>query len=201
MPPLPSRWLRFISLVLVASAVASCRAAWQQPDRVIAGLALHRGERVADLGAGPGYFTFRLADAVGPEGRVFAVEVDPAKVEALRQQATERGYTNVEARLGAFDDARLPAASVDVVFLCNVYHHIDGRPAYFAKLREALAPGGRVAIVELADRGLVGVFMASHTTEVDVMNRELTEAGYRMRQRLDDLPAQTFTTWEVAPSH
>ncbi len=186
---------------IVFSALAplvSCRAAWQRPDRVVEGLGLRHGDRVADLGAGSGYFTFRLADAVGANGKVFAVEVSEAKVEALRREAAERGYANVEPVLAAFDDARLPPGGVDVVFLCNVYHHIDGRPAYFAKLRGALAGEGRVAIVELADRGLVSLFLSSHTTHLDARTREMGEAGYRLKQRLEDLPAQTFTLWEPA---
>ena len=172
---------------IVFSALAllvSCRAAWQRPDRVVEGLGLRQGDRVADLGAGSGYLTFRLADAVGANGKVFAVEVSEAKVEALRREAAERGYANVEPVLAAFDDARLPPGAVDVVFLCNVYHHIDGRPAYFAKLRafrDVTAYKSKAdMIAELkADNPAYIISLLEANTEDDVRDRYVHTFGPR----------------------
>jgi predicted methyltransferase len=162
------------------------RDAWQQPERVVADLALVPGARVADLGAGGGYFTFRLAHAVGPTGLVFAVDVDPDMVDFLAQQAAEQGFTNVRPVLAAGDDPRLPER-VDLVFTSNTYHHLENRAAYFSALRErALAPGGRVAIVEYRPEA------TSHATARETIEREMTAAGFRLEKSFDYLERQHF---------
>ena len=113
-----------IVLVLLVPFGAGCTASkrlayegfgrdtWQQSERVVKELGLKPGDQVADLGAGSGYFTFRLADAVGPSGRVYAVDIDSAMLEYLTRQAIERGYQNVETVLAAPDDPRLPDGGI-----------------------------------------------------------------------------------------
>ena len=105
------------------------RDEWQQADRVIAALGLEPGDSVADLGSGGGYFTFLLADAVGENGHVYAVDVAADMNERLAGIAAERGYSQVETILAAPDDANLPSAGVDLVFTSNTYHHIQDRTA------------------------------------------------------------------------
>ena len=98
---------------------------------MVADLALAPGARVADLGAGGGYFTFRLARAVGPTGLVYAVDVDPGMVDFLAEQAAEQALANVRPVLAAGDDPRL-SEPVDLVFTSNTYHHLANRVAYFS---------------------------------------------------------------------
>lgn len=170
------------------------RDAWQQPARVVEALALAPGDRVADLGAGGGYFTFRLADAVGPGGRVLAVDVDDGMLSALARDAGERGVAQVEVVHAAPDDARLAPASVDLVFTSNTYHHLQDRVAYFERLAAALAPGGRVAIVEFRESpSWVG---GHHATSEEEIEREMTAAGYRRVARHDFLERQSFLVFE-----
>lgn len=165
---------------------------WQQPDRVVADLALPTGARVADLGSGGGYFTFRLAEAVGPSGRVYAVDVDEGMNDYVTQEATERGLTNVVAVLAGADDARLPEP-VDLVFTSNVYHHLTERVAYFRRLRERhLAPDGRLAIVEFRPEAF------SHATARDTIESELAAAGYRLVAAHDYLERQHFLIFAAA---
>ena len=123
------------------------RDSWQQPERVVASLALETGARVADLGAGGGYFTFRLAEAVGSEGQVYAVDIDEDMVAYIEEQAGDEGYGQVRGVRAGTDDAQLPEP-VDLVFTCNTYHHLQDRTAYFERLRGSLRPRGRVAVVE-----------------------------------------------------
>ena len=120
---------------------------------MIALLGIGPGDRVADLGAGGGYFTFRLAEAVGESGRVYAVDVDDDMVDYLTQQARERGAANVAVVRGEFEDPKLPDGEIDLLFTCNTYHHIADRSAYFRRVLVDLAPSGRVAIVEFDGRG------------------------------------------------
>ena len=168
------------------------RDAWQQPERVVADLALAPGARVADLGAGGGYFTFRLARAVGPTGLVYAVDVDTSMVDFLAEQATEQDLANVHPVLAASDDPRLPDR-VDLVFTSNTYHHLENRAAYFSALRErALTSAGRVAIVEYRPE------VTSHATARETIEQELAAAGFRLAKSFDYLERQHFLVFEVA---
>lgn len=122
------------------------RDAWQKPDDVIRALALQGDEVVADVGAGTGYFTVRLARAL-PRGRVLAIDVEPDMVRYMGERAQREGLRNVETILAPPNDAAL-TASVDVVLVVDTVHHIAQRPTYFAKVRERLASGGRVVVVD-----------------------------------------------------
>jgi ubiquinone/menaquinone biosynthesis C-methylase UbiE len=164
------------------------RDEWQQPERVIAALALAPGARVADLGAGGGYFTFRLADAVGPSGLVYAVDVDPDMLSYLRERAAAEQRANVVVVEAAYDDPRLPEAGVELVLVVNTYHHLEGRVAYFERVKQALRPGGRLAIIELREGG----FPAGHFTSPEVIQSELEAAGYALAARHDFLERQSF---------
>ncbi len=201
--------VRLKALVLLLAVLAGCtsfkrfayegfgRDDWQQPARVVEALEIEPGDRVADLGAGGGYFTFRLADATGPEGVVYAVDVDPDMTAFLRERAAAEGYANVRVIDAAPDDPRLPAGGVDLIFTSNTYHHIPDRVAYFARLEEVLAPGGRVAILELRNEGLFsGCF--GHGTSEEEIRREMEAAGYRLAARHDFLDRQSFLVFVPA---
>jgi predicted methyltransferase len=175
------------------------RDEWQQPARVVEALALAPGDRVADLGAGGGYFTFRLADAVGPGGRVYAVDVDSSMTEHIRKRAEKEGRANVEAVLAEPDDAKLPAGGIDLVLTVNTYHHLADRSAYFARLRPALRGRARVAVVEYRpESGWFGT-TSSHATAPEEIEREMTAAGYRLDARHDFLERQSFLVFRAAP--
>lgn len=169
------------------------RASWQLPERVIDALALEPGDTVADLGSGDGYFTFRLAEAVGAEGRVYAVDIDPEALAEIDRAAEQRGLDNVITVEARTDDPLLPDGEIDLVFLCNAYHHLDERPDYFARLREDLTPRGRVAAVEPLDSGFaVLVNPPGHATPIEAMREEMAAAGYHPVRSFDFLPIQSL---------
>jgi ubiquinone/menaquinone biosynthesis C-methylase UbiE len=169
------------------------RDSWQQPDRVLSTLEIAPGDRVADLGAGGGYFTFRLAQAVGEGGRVFAVDVDEGMNDALREDIAERGATNIEVVQAAYDDPRLALGSVDLVFTSNTYHHIQDRVAYFERVAPALSQGGRVAIIDFKPEGF---FQKRHATSSETIRAEMASAGYALVDELDFLERQSFLVFE-----
>lgn len=170
---------------------ASWRDRWQQPQVVLQALALQPGDRVADLGAGGGYFTFRLADAVGPTGQVYAVDVDKSNLDYIARRAKERGYTNVETVLAEYDDPSLPENNIDLIFTCNVYHHLENRSDYFTSAARYLRPGGRVAIIDLGGQSWFHRLFG-HWTPKETSKTEMEAAGYSLTTDFDFPKRQNF---------
>jgi predicted methyltransferase len=167
---------------------------WQKPDEVLAALDLEPGDRVADLGAGGGYFTFRLADAVGPEGRVYAVDVDPGMLDYIAEQAKEQGRANVEVVLAELQDPKLPEP-VDLIFTVDTYHHLEDRTAYFAGAKRYLRDDARLAVIEF-DGGGFFARMFGHYTAPETIREELEAAGYDLESAPDFLDRQSFLIFE-----
>jgi arsenite methyltransferase len=173
------------------------RDQWQQRDRVIDSLQIRPGDRIADIGSGSGYFVFALAKAVGPDGKVYAVDVDPAMNQLVAERAQKEGVANVEVILAKPDDPILPSAGVDLIFSSNTYHHIDNRISYLAKLRNYLRPNGRIAIVEFDRRGwFQGI--SKHYTPSELIKREMEQAGYGLQQEFTFLDRQSFLIFAPA---
>jgi len=174
------------------------RAAWQKPDRLVAALGLHRGQVVAELGSGPGYFTLRLARAVGPSGRVYAVDPEPAMLQALRERLERSGLRNVTPILGMGDDPLLPPGSCDLALIVNAYHHFaDGR-ALLRRLTRALRPRGRVVNVDWALRETPVGPPLERRVAPETFIRAARGAGLRLIRARDLLPHQYFLVLERA---
>ena len=198
-----SGYPKLVILTLIALLIASCarlkqfayegfnRDSWQQPDKVIAALNLHPGAVVADLGSGGGYFTFKLARAVAPSGKVYAVDVDKDMIELIAKRLKEESGNNVETILATATDPLLPQTGVDLIFTVNTYHHIADRVAYFANARKYLRPGGRIAIIDLDRRAWLEGLLGHYTTS-ETIKREMEQAGYTLQQELDFLDRQSF---------
>jgi len=173
------------------------RDSWQQPDRVVESLALSPGASVADLGSGGGYFTWRLAEAVGESGRVYAIDVDPDMTSHLAEQSREKGHPNVETILAEFDDPLIPEDGVDLIFTCNTYHHLEAREEYFRRAAKYLRPGGRLAVIEFDGQGWVQRLFP-HFTAPEVIRAEMEAAGYQRVEAFDYLERQSFQVFERA---
>jgi ubiquinone/menaquinone biosynthesis C-methylase UbiE len=132
------------------------RDAYQKPDRVMAALAFRPGERVADVGAGSGYFSRRISKAVGPSGVVWAVDIAPEVLEYLEARARQEGLANIRVQRVTPDDPQLPPGGVDTILMVDTLHYIKepDRGAYAKKLRAALAPGGRVVVIDFVPKPL-----------------------------------------------
>ena len=165
------------------------RDAWQMPDRVIAALALKPDQSVADIGAGTGYFSMRLAKAV-PGGTVYAVDIEPKMVEHLKTRAAGEKLTNVTPVLASATSPNL-STPVDLILVVDTYHHIGDRPAYFRSLRSRLTPGGRIAIVDFRKDAPEGP-PAHFRFTPEQIKKEMADGGYVLDAEHDFLARQHF---------
>jgi SAM-dependent methyltransferase len=169
------------------------RDAWQKPHEVIQALKLGPDAVIADIGAGTGYFSMRLANMV-PKGRVYGVDIEPDMVKYLAERARREKRDNVVAIAGAPDDPRLPEKT-DLILMVDVFHHIDGREAYFRKLRGSLKPGGRIAIIDFRLDSPEGPPKAARIAPERVI-AELKGAGYSLATQHGFLPNQFFLVFQ-----
>ncbi len=165
------------------------RDAWQRPSEVIAALHLPPHAKVADLGAGTGYFSVRLAHGQ-PEATVYAVDVEPNLVAYMQKRAAEAQLPNLVPVLGTFSDAKLPEA-VDRVLVVDTYHHVDDRETYFRRLGEKLRPGGELAIIDFRLSSELGP-PKQHRLPPEQVISELERAGFHLVRRPEFLPEQYF---------
>ncbi len=156
------------------------RDSWQQPERLIAAMQITPGMIVADIGAGTGYFEPHLSNAVGPTGKVMALDVEPDMVGHLRDRAARERLDNVEPRQVAPDDPGLGPASVDRVLIVDTWHHIANREAYASRLAAALKPGGVVVVVDFRRDAHHGP-PPEHRITPDEVERQLRAAGLSTR--------------------
>ncbi|HEX6297074.1 MAG TPA: class I SAM-dependent methyltransferase [Burkholderiales bacterium] len=165
------------------------RDEWQKPHQVIQVLELAPDAVVADVGAGTGYFSVRLATML-PKGKVYAVDVEPDMVKHLAERAKREERKNMQAVQGAPGDAKLPE-KVDLILFVDVHHHIEQREQYFRKLRASLKPGGRVAIIDFRLDSREGPPKAARVAPEKV-KAELKAAGYSLAEEHGFLPNQYF---------
>lgn len=165
------------------------RDAWQKPAEVVALMAIPAGGTVVDLGAGTGYFMKHLSKAVGPAGRVLALDIEASMVAYMRERAAREGLANVEPRIVAGDDPGLGAGSVDRILIVDTWHHIPERPAYGRKLAAALARGGAVFVVDFTLDASHGPPAHARIPPEEAV-RELEAAGLRAEVVPESLPEQ-----------
>jgi arsenite methyltransferase len=167
----------------------SSRDAWQKPHEVVMALGLKPTDTVADIGAGTGYFARRFAMHAA---KVYAVDIDSNLLAIVQESAP----ANLATVLAAPDDPKLPEDSVDLIFFCDVLHHIENRAAYLPKLAPALKPGGRIVVVDFYKNELPVGPPPSMKLSEDEMISEFRQAGFTLAKRLDILPYQYFLFFE-----
>jgi predicted methyltransferase len=165
------------------------RDEWQKPEEVVGLLECHSGMTVVDLGAGTGYFIGHLSEAVGPAGRVLALDPDRSMLEALDERIGRDGLRNVRPAMVAADDPALSPRSIDRVLVVNTWHHISQRVGYARKLFAALRPGGLLLIVDFTMDSPEGPTPHKRLTH-DTVVRELQAAGFAAEVRQESLPYQ-----------
>lgn len=170
----------------------------QKSPAIMKALAFKPGERVADIGAGSGYFTFPVARAVGPTGVVYALDVAPEMLEYLDLRVKAQRAGNVKPRKVASDDPQIPPGSVDTILLIDTIHYVKDRTAYAKRLLPALAPGGRVVVIDYIPKPWAERPWGPPPEQQfprDQLDREMGVAGFRVLQAYDFLPEQFFVVY------
>ena len=167
------------------------RDKWQKPKEVVDAMHLKAGDVVADIGAGTGYFARHIAVAVGPKGKAIGLDIESSMVKYMEEDARKLNLGNYKARVVRTDDPELEDGSVDVVFLCNTYHHIENRVEYFRKVSNGLKPDGRVVVVDFYKEAEIGP-PRDHKLAKEVVLEEMKKAGYNLVKTHGFLSYQYF---------
>jgi SAM-dependent methyltransferase len=166
------------------------RVAWQKPDQIMDALGIADGSVVADLGAGGGWFTIRLARRVGPQGVVYAEDIQPQMIEATARRVEREGLRNVRTILGTSDDPHLLPASLDAVLIVDAYHEMEEPIALLKNVARALKPQGRLGVVDFRKEGGGPGPPPEDRVDPETVIRATEQAGLRLLKRDDVLPYQ-----------
>ena len=169
----------------------------EAPDVALNVLKIPKGASVADIGAGSGYITVRLAARVGPAGRVFANDVQPQMLNLLARRLERAKITNVTLIEGTFDDPKLPPASVDLVIMVDVYHELSQPQAILRHLRESLKPGGRLVLLEYRKEDPTVPIKPEHKMSVAEAKMEVEAEGFTLNKVDEALPRQHILIFVV----
>lgn len=191
-PPAPKRQpANVMSFEGAAWLEREGRAEAEKPEVVLAAMELREGMTVAEIGAGTGFFSRRLAKAVGPGGKVLAVDIQPEMLDLLKTYAAKEGITNIVPILGTETDPKLPAHGVDRILLVDVYHELQKPEPMLARIRDSLAPGGTVTLVEYRLEGDTASHInIKHRMSVEQVLAEWNAAGFELANQLETLPSQ-----------
>lgn len=171
----------------------------EKPELVIEALKLKGGETVVDFGAGSGYYTFRLAKAVGPRGAVIAADIEPKMLEFIRQRAARENLTNVGLLTTTETDPRLPDNRIDLVLLVDVYHELSFPYEVMSKIRTALKPGGRVVLIEFREEDPAVMIKPVHKMSERQAIKEMNVVGLKHVETIETLPIQHLMIFEKEP--
>jgi 2-polyprenyl-3-methyl-5-hydroxy-6-metoxy-1,4-benzoquinol methylase len=162
----------------------------EQPDKALDALGLKPGMTVADIGAGTGYMSLRMAKRVGPAGKVYANDLQPEMLRMLRENAAQAQLANVETVLGTETDPKLPKGQMDLVLLVDVYHEFSQPQQMVRKIREALKPDGRLVLLEYRKEDPKIPIRPEHKMSVAEVKAELEPEGFVLGPVIETLPCQ-----------
>lgn len=169
----------------------------ESPTKAIAALGLKPGMVVADIGAGSGYYASRMARQVGPTGKVFATDIQPGMIELLNRRIASEGLANVTTVLGAMDDPSLPAKSIDLAIMVDVYHELQQPQLFLQRLKASFKPDGRLVLVEFRKEDPKVPILEVHKMSVAEVKQELEAEGYVLDRVFDVLPWQHIIVLRV----
>jgi ubiquinone/menaquinone biosynthesis C-methylase UbiE len=166
------------------------REEFEQPEKVVDALKLQKGMIVADIGAGVGYFSLRMAKRVGPAGKVLAVDIQPEMLSLLKQNQEREGLTNVEPILGTVTDPHLPQDMVDLALLVDVYHECQYPEEMITQIRNSLKKNGRLVLIEYRGEDATVPIKPEHKMTVKQVLTEIEPMGFQLKEQLEFLPWQ-----------
>jgi ubiquinone/menaquinone biosynthesis C-methylase UbiE len=164
-------------------------------NEILKTLNIQHGQTIADIGSGGGFFTLLFSQLVGEKGKVYAGDTNEDFLEFINTQATKQGITNITTVRATEQAIPLPTHSIDLVFVRNVYHHLQNRKQYFSEVKQLLDSQGRIAIIEYSRQGSVLSFhrRCGHNVPKEIIIEEMANAGYSVSASFDFLPIQSFT--------
>jgi ubiquinone/menaquinone biosynthesis C-methylase UbiE len=198
----------------IATVMDAQGAAWldrperereEAPTKAIAALDIRAGQTVADIGAGSGYYTVRLAEAVGPGGRVYATDIQPEMLALIKKRLAEtaagKGSANVELILGTPTESKLPDGAIDLALMVDVYHELAQPQAFLRSLERAMKRDGRLVLIEFRKESEWVPIRPEHKMSVREARMELEAEGFRFDRVIDVLPWQHILVFTVQPIH
>jgi SAM-dependent methyltransferase len=162
----------------------------EDPDRALRILKIPKGAVVADVGTGSGYMAIKMARIVGPEGKVYANDIQPGMLDLLRRNVEKAKLANVIPIQGAIDDPRLPADAIDLILMVDVYHEFSQPQKMLQKMREALKPGGRLVLLEYRAEDPAVPILPEHKMTRAMVKLEVEHEGFTLATVNEDLPRQ-----------
>ena len=170
-----------------------------KPDEIIKNLKILPGQHIADIGSGGGYFSFRFAELVGNNGKVYSIDTNKEFLEFISNNAKQQEQSNIITILATENNIPLADENIDLIFMRNVYHHITNRVEYVKKLKKILKSDGKVAIIEYKKRGRLFVSHrpSGHYVIPEVIIKEMETAGYQLEEKHFFLPEQSFNIFSM----
>jgi ubiquinone/menaquinone biosynthesis C-methylase UbiE len=162
----------------------------EDPDRMLAALEIKKGSVVADVGAGVGYHVWRLAEIVGPAGKVIGEDIQPGMIQLMKKNIADRKLQNVEIILGTPNDPKLPSRALDLVLMVDVYHEFAEPVAMMKRIQNSLKPDGRVALVEFRKEDASVPIQPLHKMSIQEVRSELEPLGFKFQRSIEFLPWQ-----------
>jgi ubiquinone/menaquinone biosynthesis C-methylase UbiE len=174
------------------------REAEEAPEQALDALGIHAGMVVADVGAGTGYMSLRMARRVGPSGKVYANDLQPEMLQKLRAKSQREKLSNVETVLGTESDPKLPSITMDLVLLVDVYHEFSEPQVMLDKIRESLKPDGRLVLLEYRKEDPKVPIRPEHKMSIAEVKTEVEAEGYKLDQVIEKLPRQHIIIFRKA---
>jgi 2-polyprenyl-3-methyl-5-hydroxy-6-metoxy-1,4-benzoquinol methylase len=172
----------------------------EQPDVALDELKIAKGANVADIGAGVGYMSWRMAERVGSQGKVYANDIQPQMLELLKKNMQERHISNVVPVLGELDDPKLPPGQMDLVLMVDVYHEFTQPQQMLRHIRDSLKPDGRMVLLEYRAEDPKVPIMPLHKMSVGQVKTEIEPEGFRLDKVIETLPRQHILIFTRKPS-
>jgi ubiquinone/menaquinone biosynthesis C-methylase UbiE len=169
----------------------------EAPSKALDALELKPGMVVADIGAGSGYYTARISKRVGPAGRVYATDIQPGMIELLDRRIKSEGLANVTTVLGGMDDPKLPAKSIDLAIMVDVYHELQQPQVFLQRLKESFKPGGRLVLLEFRKEDPNVPILEVHKMSVAEVRQEMEAEGFALDRVIEVLPWQHILVMTV----
>jgi len=170
----------------------------EAPDLALDSIGIAKGSTVGDIGAGAGYMTWRMAERVGPSGKVYANDIQAKMLDMLRKNMQQRKLANYETVLGDIDDPKLPAAALDLVLLVDVYHEFSEPQKMLRHIRTSMKPNGRLILLEYRGEDPSVPIRPEHKMTVAQVKTELEPEGFRLDKVLEPLPRQHILIFKIA---